>query len=101
MTVNQVEKDRKARLIEVGLSVLASAAMSAVVAAWTMSATLATFKAKLDEHDRALEFKQQQVSILEGRQAVLEGKQQAADAHYQDILRRLDSIDRKLDEQRR
>lgn len=93
--------ERRSRLIEVGLSVAASVIASSVVASWTLSEALATYAAKIDEHDRALNFKQQQIAALESRQLAYERTQAQGEAHYSDILRRLDSIDQKLESRRR
>lgn len=41
---------RRARLIEIVLSMAASAVGSALIVAWTLSATLANYHAQLEQH---------------------------------------------------
>lgn len=89
--------DRRARLIEVGVSVLFSALASAGVASWSLSATMATYAAKFEETERRLAETKQQISAIELRQLAQERQIATSDAHYNDILRRLDSIDEKLE----
>lgn len=94
------ERDRRARLLEVFISVLASVVSSAVVVAWTISATFSEYSTRLEEHDRRFSATQSQLEALSVRQLTQERQIATSDAHYVDILRRLDSIDRKLEGRR-
>lgn len=90
-------RERRARLLEVSISVIASVLTSAVVVAWTISATLARMQSRIDEHstalaDQSLRLNQLRDSDTDQGQAIA-----TVEAHYSDILRRLDSIDRKLE----
>ena len=89
--------DRKGRLIEIAISVAASIVSSALVMAWTMSATFTELRTKLNEQERIVNINTQEIRALGSRDVSQIAQQSATDAHYQDILRRLDSIDRKLE----
>lgn len=89
--------DRRSRLIEIAISVSASMISSSLVAAWTMSGLLSDLRNKQAEHDRVLTNNTQEIRALNTRDMMQISQQAASDAHYQDILRRLDSIDRKLE----
>lgn len=90
------ERDRRARLLEVFVSVAASALTSAVIVSWTLSATLSRFETQIAEHERRLVVQQAQMQTLGDRSVLAAEKIARVDAQYEDILRRLDSIDRKL-----
>ena len=88
---------RRSRLIEIAISVLASIVSSALVMTWTMSATFTDLRNKVEEQERIVNINTQEISALNTRDMMQISQQAASDAHYQDILRRLDSIDRKLE----
>lgn len=91
------ERDRRARWLEVGISVAASVLTSAIVVSWTLSAVLATMKTTQEEHDRRLMSQQAQITVLADRSVLAAERAARIDAQYGDILRRLESIDRKLE----
>ena len=91
------ERDRRARWLEVFISVAASVLTSAVVVSWTLSAVLATLQATQEEHERRLVSQQGQLNTLADRSVSTAEKTARIDAQYSDILRRLESIDRKLE----
>ena len=87
----------RARWVEIAVSVAFSITTSAVVVAWTVSATLAKFETKLDGQDvriGAVELSSRQVldenSVQTSRIAVQESQ-------WTEVIRRLDAIDRKLE----
>lgn len=89
--------DRRARLVEMAISVGASVITSAVVVAWTISASLTSFRERIDSFDRQMRANGEQIASLNARDLAQVSQLSATDAHYQDILRRLDSIDRRLE----
>lgn len=94
------ERDRRARLLEVFVSVAASAVSSAILVSWVLSATLTRFESAIDEHERRLVSQQAQLTAITDRGAQTNEKLAAVNAQYADILRRLDGIDRKLEGRR-
>lgn len=93
----EARKDRRARFIEVLISVAASIFSSAVVVSWTLSASLTRLETRLNDHDREFVGVRSQIDGVTQRD-ITQGQQMAAnEARYSDILRRLESIDRKLE----
>lgn len=93
--------DRIPRLIEIALSVVASVITSAVVVAWTISSTLSELRTKSDQNAVQLNAIGASIQALQGHDTIQSEQIARAEAHYDDIVRRLDSIDRKLDNPRR
>ena len=91
------QRERRARLLEVSISVIASVITSAVVVAWTISATLARMQARIDEHAAAIIEQSDRLNNLRDKDQAQGEAIATVEAHYADILRRLDSIDRKLE----
>lgn len=95
---------RTARLVEVAISVIASIATSAIVVTWKLSATLTGFEASIAEANRRMNAYELQVQSNRSAitaSEVVNAKQEAAiavsDAKYTEVIRRLDSMDSKLD----
>ena len=96
--VDKMERDEKrSRLFEVAVSIIVSAIASAGAVTWSLSATLEEFRSKISEHDKTLNAQWQRINGLEGGAQVNNAQVSAINAHYEDILRRLDSIDHKLE----
>ena len=92
-----VNGDRKARVIEIILSVVASAIGSAVIVAWTLSATLATYHEQLEQHQRLIDANSAELRLLSGGdrgQAIQLARQEEANAA---IIARLTRIEAKID----
>lgn len=89
---------RRARLIEIVLSMAASAVGSALIVAWTLSATLANYHAQLKQHQRMIDANTAQLAALNSRDVNQASQLAAQNAAYSAILQRLDRIERKIDE---
>jgi len=89
---------RRARLIEIVLSMAASAVGSALIVAWTLSATLANYHAQLEQHQRLIDVNTAQLAALNSRDVNQVSQLAAQNAAYTAILQRLDRIERKIDE---
>ena len=89
---------RRARLIEIVLSMAASAVGSALIVAWTLSATLANYNAQLEQHQRLIDANTAQLAALNSRDVNQASQLAAQNAAYSAILQRLDRIERKIDE---
>lgn len=89
--------DRKARVIEIILSVVASAIGSAVIVAWTLSATLATYHEQLEQHQRLIDANSAELRALRGADRTQIGQLAKQEAANDEILRRLSRIENKLD----
>lgn len=89
---------RRARLIEIVLSMAASAVGSALIVAWTLSATLANYHAQLEQHQRLIDANSAQLAALNSRDVNQVSQLAAQNAAYAAILQRLDRIERKIDE---
>lgn len=81
---------RKARVIEILLSVVASAVGSALLVAWTLSATLSEFNQKINANGGRL-------TALEARDLNQITQLAAQGQANGEILRRLERIEDKLD----
>lgn len=88
---------RRARLWEIFWVVLSSAIGSAALVAATIPVTLARFEERITTQKASIEKNTRDIAGLQSHDSTQSAQQAAADAHYQDILRRLDSIDRKLE----
>jgi len=89
--------DRKARLVEIVLSVVASAIGSAVIVAWTLSATLTQYHEQLEQHQRLIDINSAELRALNSGdrgQAIQLAKQDQANI---EIVGRLKRIEDKLD----
>ena len=89
---------RKARVIEIMLSVAASAIGSALIVSWTLSATLATYHEQIEQHQRLIDTNTAQLAALNSRDVNQVSQLAAQNAAYAAILQRLDRIERKIDE---
>lgn len=89
---------RKARVIEIMLSVAASAIGSALIVSWTLSATLATYHEQIEQHQRLIDTNTAQLAALNSRDVNQVSQLAAQNAAYSAILQRLDRIERKIDE---
>lgn len=94
------DSERRSRWIEVILSVFASAATSAVVVSWSLSSTLTSLASSSAEHERAISSQQAQLTTLIARSMSVGERQATTDARYEEIQRRLKSIDDKLERAR-
>jgi len=92
-----VNGDRKARVIEIILSVVASAIGSAVIVAWTLSATLATYHEQLEQHQRLIDANSAEIRALSSGDRTQVGQLAKQEAANDEILRRLSRIENKLD----
>lgn len=94
---SEERKERNARWIELGITIVVSAMSSSVIAAWIISSTLATMQANISENKRRID----ENSYAIQNQATLDAVQQeriaTTQARFEDILRRLDRIETKLD----
>lgn len=95
-----MSQERTFRWIEVIGAAAASAATSAVVVSWTLSATLQDLKTRQQEQDRrlvAIETTQQQTQGLDSLQS-----QQIAvtDTNYKNIILSLEEIKRQIRDRR-
>ena len=88
---------RRARLIEIVLSMAASAVGSALIVAWTLSATLANYHAQLEQHQRLIDANTAQLAALNSRDVNQASQLAAQERTNQEILRRLERIEDKLD----
>jgi uncharacterized coiled-coil protein SlyX len=82
--------EKRARMLEVALTMGAAIITSALVNMWTLSAQLSEFQTKIQTHDESL---RQVVARIENMQlstAALGSQVAVTEAHYSDILRRLD-----------
>lgn len=95
-----MSSERGDRIVEVVASVAASAIASALVALWVLSSTLSEFRTKIAEHDSILNSQQAQMQTIGARAGTQAEQLAASSAHWQDVVMRLDSIDRKLDGRR-
>ncbi len=82
--------DRKGRLIEIAITILCSAIVSAATVAWTLSATLATFNEKIAVNNGRL-------TALESRDLTQIAQLSAQTQANSEILRRLERIEDKID----
>lgn len=83
------------------ISVASSIIASAVVVAWTISATLTEYRQRLQAHDSQLASMASSMQAIQARDG-MQGEQLArSEAHWEDVVRRLDSIDSKLEPRRR
>lgn len=76
----------------------ASAVGSALIVAWTLSATLANYDAQLEQHQRLIDANTAQLAALNSRDVNQASQLAAQNAAYSAILQRLDRIERKIDE---
>lgn len=90
----------RGRLIEVFMVAAISIVTSAVTVAWSLSATLESFRNKLDVHDKALDQDSRMIQSIVSTNAEQSTAISVSNAQFTEIQRRLDSIDRKLEEAR-
>lgn len=84
---------RRARILEIILSVMASAAGSALMIAWYLSATLATYREQLQRHTDEINAVHAEMTNLEARDSLQATQLAVADARFSEILRRLQALD--------
>lgn len=84
---------RRARILEIFLSVVASALGSALMLAWLLSATLATFREQLAQHSEQLRNAHVELANLEAHDSLQSTQLAVADARFAEILRRLQALD--------
>ena len=89
--------DRRSRLIEVGITIICSAIVSAVTVAWSLCATLAAIHERDQQQDRSIANNLQQISALSARDLTQIAQIAAQERTNQEILRRLERIEDKLD----
>lgn len=89
---------RRARIIEIILSVTASAVGSALLVSWTLATTLATYHQQIEQHQRLIDANSAQLAALNSRDVNQVSQLAAQNAAYTAILQRLDRIERKIDE---
>ena len=87
----------RARWFEVAISVIASAIVSAVTVAWSLSATLAQFREQLNDHTRRLGAVESQLPTATGELASLKARQDGDDRLRSELDARLQRIEAKLD----
>ena len=87
----------RARWIEIAVSVGLSIVTSAVVVAWTVSATLATFETKLESQVQEISYIKSQQQIAQSERSAQNSQIQVQASQWTEVVRRLDSIDRKLE----
>lgn len=101
MTVASDLRDRRqetrSRWAEIAISIIVSAIASGGAVTWTLSSTLEEFRGKIAEHDKLIAAQWARINAMEGTSNATSAQVSAIAAHYDDILRRLDSIDRKLE----
>lgn len=87
---------KRARMVEVLLSVAASALTSAVVVSWSLSATLATFRAQLSEYARRIDTMERAPSMVADL-AALKARQDNDDRVHADELVWRQRLEGKID----
>lgn len=84
---------RKARIVEIVISVLASAIGSAGMALWFLSATFASINAQLARHEEKISANMVELRNLAAHDSLQATQLAVADARFEEILRRLQSLD--------
>ena len=87
----------KARWFEVGVSITASIATTAVVVSWTISAMLAQTKEKVEEHEKLLSGMQTAIASQSNAIASLNAHQSDTDRRQNELLDQIRNIDVKID----
>lgn len=90
----------RSRWLEIAISVGLSIATSATVVSWRISATLATFEAKTVEHDQGIEMLNARVAQVKEENGAQNVQIAVANSQFSEVLRRLDTIERKIDRTR-
>lgn len=90
-------RDSRSRYFEVAISVAASAIVSAATVAWSLSATLASFREQLNDHTRRLLVVEGLVPTSAGDIASLKARQDGDDRARIELDARLQRIEQKLD----
>jgi septal ring factor EnvC (AmiA/AmiB activator) len=91
--MNAAISEKRARIVEVGLSMFAAIVTSALVNMWTLSAQLSKFQTKIEAHDDTLQSVSARLDVLQTNNSGLAAQVAVTEAHYADILRRLDKQD--------
>jgi hypothetical protein len=92
-----MNSERASRWIELAVSVGASVLTSAIVVSWTISATLAELRVRVDGNTAADVSLSAELGSIRNNDAVQTATIAKMDAHYEDIVRRLEDLQRKLD----
>lgn len=90
-------EELRGRLIEVVVVAVISIASSAITVSWSLSATLEHYRTKLDAHDKSIDRTETMVQDVISTNAQQNQAIAINNTQFQEIQRRLDSIDRKLD----
>ena len=90
----QMETDKRARMFEIGVSVALAIITSALVNTWTLSSQLQKFSSKIETHDEAFRTVGVRLDSLTTSNTSTAVTMSAMDAHYSDIVRRLDVMER-------
>ena len=90
-------RDNRSRWFEIGISVAASALVSAVTVTWSLSATLTSFREQLNDHGRRMAITESQTAIAVSELASLKARQDGDDRGRVELDARLQRIEQKLD----
>jgi septal ring factor EnvC (AmiA/AmiB activator) len=85
--------ERRARWIEIAISIIASIVTSALVVSWSLSATLSQYGEKLSQHDRQYQNLDERVSAISAQTAAHGAQIAVTEAHFQDLVRRLEAFE--------
>lgn len=94
-------EEMRSRLIEVIVVAGVSILTSAVTVSWSLSATIEGFRNSLADHSKRIDQNATEIKTIVGTNAEQNTALSVNSTQYTEIQRRLDSIDRKLEEQRR
>lgn len=88
---------RRNRLLEVALSVGASIFSTLVLVTWTLSAKLESFNQNITSNKAMIADQNSKLATAEATNASQTAQLAVAQSRYDDIVRRLDSIESKVD----